>query len=84
MITSYTDLFNSQTYFSRPCPTTAIRLLSGDQQISLTGPAKGWYSYFKICSLLTVSHIRILPDMSENKKYFNIYIMRDCDQSPSN
>lgn len=80
MITSFTDLYNSQTYFSRPCPPTAIRLLSGDQHRSLTGPAKGWYSYFKICSLLTVSHIRILPDISENKKYFYIHTMRDCDK----
>ena len=41
-----------------------MRLLSGDQEMSLMGPANGWYSYFNMCSFWVVSQIRNLPDTS--------------------
>lgn len=57
---------------SRPSPTATMRWLSGDQAMSLMGPPKGWNSFLRICSLLTVSHILILPDWSvkRNKKIY--------------
>lgn len=59
-----------KNYLSLPSPTTTIRWLSNDHAISLIGPPIGWNSFFKICSLLTVSQIRILPDWSTVKKYW--------------
>ena len=35
------SLLNTCTYVSLPCPHTAIRLLSGDQHMSLICPANG-------------------------------------------
>ena len=67
------------TYVSLPCPHTAIRLLSGDQHMSLICPANGWYSYFSICSLFTVSQIRILPETSKEER-IPIKIKRDSSK----
>lgn len=53
---------------SRPSPTATILWLSGDQAISLIGPPNGWNSFFRICSLLTVSQILIFPLWSAKKK----------------
>lgn len=56
------------THFSRPSPTTAIRLLSSVQLMSLIFPPKGWYSYFSRCSFWVVSQIRIFPDTSKEHR----------------
>lgn len=65
------------THLSLPSPTTTMRWLSGDHAMSLMGPPIGWNSFFKICSLLTVSQIRTLPDWSVTKNgiYFQCTIM---------
>ena len=62
-----TTLNVSITYNSLPSPTTAILVLSGDQLISFTLPPKMWYSFFKMCSWLTVSQILTFPDASIKK-----------------
>ena len=62
----YLDL-NYKTYVSLPSPQMAILLLSSVHAISLIAPPKEWYLYFKICSLLVVSQILVLPDASKTK-----------------
>lgn len=54
----------SMTHFSLPSPTTAILLLSSVQAMSLIFPAKGWYSYFRMCSFCVVSQILSFPEIS--------------------
>ena len=77
---------NQYTYFSLPAPPIAILWLSPVQSRSLTGPAKGWNSFFSMCSAFTVSQILSLPVVSEMRvskitiglHIINIHELKSC------
>ncbi len=63
----FRQLILGSTHFSLPSPPTTILLLSPSQAKSLIGPPRGWNSFFRMCSLLMVSQIRTLPELSEER-----------------